>query len=116
MSEQMVQLLTVPASFIEEHTRMMRLLANLEEQVSDLLNINQTLDREDIAKRQGVSLRLIYKDPWRQPNFGRSEFGDHRFKWSRKTYLDWEAHLEEHRQEWLRMSPAERRIAMGDEA
>ena len=88
-------------------------MERMEELLSDALNVSVMLDRKDIAKRQGVCLSKVEREPWRCPDFGKSGVGGRRFQWHRDTVKEWEKRLDEHRQEWERMAIPQQLAARG---
>jgi hypothetical protein len=95
-------LVAVPLGLLE---RIESRLSSLEDMMADDLNAQLTLTREDIARRQGVSLSKLQNEPWRLPNYGRPDDGSSKHLWRRETVKAWEsASVEEHFKEWSRMT------------
>ena len=93
--------------------RVEQILLLLEETRSVAVDSGQVIDRKAIAKRQGVSLSLLKRDPWRLPYYGTGEFATRKIQWRRSTYLEWEAKLEEHYQKWVSATSVERERLLG---
>lgn len=103
------------------------ILANQAALLAELAEIRSTLDEvlralpvpdtltvSDIACRRGTSRAWLCLEsaPWRLPGFGKPDQGDRVRRWRRDTVVDWYASPTweaERREEWEKLSPAERR-------
>jgi uncharacterized alpha-E superfamily protein len=68
----------------------------------------------DLARLQGCSASLLRNNPWKMPNYGRSDIGRSPAKWLYRTCSDWYSVPEdERRRKWEMMGSRERRKAQG---
>lgn len=66
---------------------------------------------KDIAHREGISYKNIYKSAYRHylPNFGVSEFPEGKVRWKLDTYIEWIAiPITKRKSMWNNMSSLER--------
>jgi len=91
------------------------LLADLLEAVL-LTKGTEPISVKDIAQREGISYKNIYKSAYRHylPQFGISEFPEGKVRWKIETYIKWlEIPISERKSMWNNMSSLEReRIVM----
>jgi hypothetical protein len=83
-------------------------------EILELLNAKKYVTQKDIAKSQGVGAYTLIREPWRMPNFGMADEGTRPKKWYKETVRRWEeTPIDQHRNRWNAMSPAERNKYMG---
>ena len=94
-------------------------IAEVREMLADLLAlmpVSEMMSVPDIAHRRGASQKWLRLEPWRLPNFGKSDEGDGLRRWRRETVRAWYAPTNweaVHRAEWEAMSFAARREILG---
>lgn len=100
-----------------------RIIEGLQDRFDRLernIGIREKFTLDDLCRRYSgnpdkpLSRDTLTRAPWRLPNYGRSDFGEGRKYWFRETVEAWEAYgFERHREDWERMSAAEKRKALG---
>jgi len=76
---------------MDDFKRLENKVSATQQMLSDLIDLigEPVLSITDIAKREGVSKAQLYREPWRFPNFGQSDFATGRKRWRLKTYCRW---------------------------
>ncbi len=100
---------------MDDFKRLEKEVTATRQMLSDLIDLigEPILTIADIAKREGVSKATLYKEPWRFPNFGQSDFATGKRRWRLKTYCKWTERDDFAReQEWnsMRLTDRERII------
>ena len=102
---------------MQDFKRLETKVSSTQKMLSELIDIigDPVLTIQDIADREGVSKSQLYKEPWRFPNFGQSDFASGRKRWKLKTYCKWIERADHvRRAEWNRMKLSDReKIVMG---
>ena len=74
----------------------------------------KTLDIKELAQRYGVHINTLYNNPWRMPNYGRSDFEFGKTRWRLSTVMEWEKKsAKQHEADWANMTVKERKKAQG---
>jgi len=102
---------------MEDFARLEQKVSATQKLLSDLLAIigEPVLSFSDIAEREGISKSMLYKEPWRLPNYGQSDFSTGNRRWKLQSYLKWSERDQEQREkEWNLMTTEDReKIVIG---
>jgi len=100
---------------IEDFDRLEKKVSQTQTLLYDLISLigEPVLTIADIAKREGVSNSTIYREPWRLPNYGQSDFSTGRRRWKLRTYVQWiEKDDQTRERDWYNMRPQDREKLM----
>jgi hypothetical protein len=74
----------------------------------------KTYTLKEIAVSQGCSVSNLRNKPWKMPNYGRPDVGQHPGRWFYLTIMNWySAPEDERRFKWESMTSRERQKALG---
>ena len=74
----------------------------------------KTYTLKEIAVSQGCSVSTLRNKPWKMPNYGRPDIGQHPGRWLYTTITNWYSVPEDERQfKWESMTSKERQRALG---
>lgn len=103
---------------MDDFRRLEKKVSVTQNLLSDLIAIigEPVLSISDIADREGISKSMLYREPWRMPNYGQSDFVTGRRRWKLQSYRDWVERDEEDRErEWNLMTIEDReKIVVGE--